>query len=177
MVESCHTHECIMSHIWMIRVIRMNHVTYAPSHIHEWVVSHVWMCHVTYGSGTKYSWVMLYMSHITHMNTLSMSPVTQRILESVRMSHDTHTNESCYTSQWVMSRIRMIHTTHIFKWATHKYLQAQKRMRSCRCNSHHANRHTDIDTDTQTPMCVCVCVTWKHTTHAHALTRVRNTLV
>jgi len=51
--ESCHTHEWVMSHIWMSHVTHMNE----SCHTYEWVMSHIRMSHVTYVK-----------RHVTHMN-------------------------------------------------------------------------------------------------------------
>ena len=56
MNESCHTHEWVMSHIWMSHVTHMNE----SCHTHEWVMSHTWMSHVTHinESCHTHEWVM-----------------------------------------------------------------------------------------------------------------------
>ena len=44
MNKSCHTHEHVMSHIWMSHVTHMNE----SCHTYEWVMAHIWMSHVTH---------------------------------------------------------------------------------------------------------------------------------
>ena len=44
MNESCHTHEWVMSHIWMSHVSGVNE----SCHIDEWDMSHIWRGHVTH---------------------------------------------------------------------------------------------------------------------------------
>ena len=69
---SCHTYECVMSHIWMRHVTRtneschcMSHVTHMNEscHTYEWVMSHIWMRH-TYGCIMSH----ISMRHVSHMN-------------------------------------------------------------------------------------------------------------
>ena len=96
-MESCHTYEWVMSHVWMrvMSHICMSHVTcmIESCHTHVWVMSHIWMSHITHMNESchMYDWVM---SHIW-------------------MSHVTHMNESCHTYEWVMSHIWMSHVTHL----------------------------------------------------------------
>jgi len=44
MLESCHTYEWVMSHIWVGHVTHMNE----SCHTYEWVMSHIWVGHVTH---------------------------------------------------------------------------------------------------------------------------------
>jgi len=87
MNESCHTHEWVlsnvwMSHIWMSHVTHMNeccqtydqgmshvwmsHVTHMHEsyHTYEWVTSHMWIM----TSLTCMAWSVHVTSHVTHMN-------------------------------------------------------------------------------------------------------------
>jgi len=73
-----HTHERIMSHIWMSHVTHMNES--CPTY--EWVMRHIWM------------------RHVPHMNEL-------RPMSHIWMSHVPHMNESCATYECVMSHIWM----------------------------------------------------------------------
>ena len=79
MNESCHTHDWVMSHVWMRHVTHMNE----SCHTHEWVLSHVWM------------------SHVTHLN--KSCHTYESGMSHIRMSHITHLNESCHTYEWVMN--------------------------------------------------------------------------
>ena len=56
MHKSCHTHEWVMSHIWMSQVTHMNE----SCHTYEWVMLHIWMSHVTHMNKSchKYEWAM-----------------------------------------------------------------------------------------------------------------------
>jgi len=57
MNESCHTYECVMSHIWMRHVTHMNE----SCHTYEWFMSHLWMRHVSHRMRpVAYAWRSVY---------------------------------------------------------------------------------------------------------------------
>jgi len=64
MDASCHTYECVTSHIWMSHVTRMNDschtYEWGMSHI-EWFMSHLWMRHVSHRMRpVAYAWRSVY---------------------------------------------------------------------------------------------------------------------
>jgi len=72
MDESCLTHGCVMSHIWMSHGTNMNESCQLWG-TYEWFMSHIWMSHVTHinETGLTYVWVMshIWMSHGTNIKT------------------------------------------------------------------------------------------------------------
>jgi len=123
---TCHTHECVMSHIWMGH----NTHTNVPTRIwrrcqiqinHVCVMSHTWMSHITYineschtyecttreyggdvesnGWCHTHEWVMsrVWMNHNTHTNVLHANTQVVSNLNKLRLCHVTHMDESCYT--------------------------------------------------------------------------------
>jgi len=102
--ESCHTHDGVMSHVWMSHVPRMNvpilQMSDKSYHTHEWIMSPTQICHDThiYEACHTCKWVVshTWMSHITHMN------------------------ESCHTHDWVMSHIWSV-TSHMNMYHSHEY--------------------------------------------------------
>jgi len=94
-LPSCHTYECVMSHIWEHYVAHMN----ASWRTYECVMSHVWMRHVTHmnASWHAYEWVMshIWMRHVTHMN--ASCHTYECITSHIWMHHVTHMNASCHT--------------------------------------------------------------------------------
>jgi len=117
MNESCNTsYEWVMSHIHVnhdakAEAISQNSVTY--------VVAHIRMSHGTLMSGSSHMWIhRLFtchphvMSHFTRADViLSGNPTVEFKL----MIHIAHINESCYTYEWVMSRmwIHMLFPCHV----------------------------------------------------------------
>jgi len=105
MNKSCHTHEWVLSHIWIGHITHMNE----SCHTYEWVMSRIWM------------------SHVTHMNGLTRGVVSPRICVGERVDVRTwvgvcmcmcecvwgcacgeeRVKESCHTYGWVMSHIWM----------------------------------------------------------------------
>jgi len=122
MNESCHTYECVMSHIWMSHVMHMDEAccTYEGSISHRYMsrVAHMneacrtWMSHGVHMNESCRTW----MSHVAHMNEACRTHegVMSHMIESchtyewvmshIRMSHVAHMNESCRTYEWVMTR-------------------------------------------------------------------------
>jgi len=111
MNESCHTHEWVMSLMWLSQVTHMNEWR----HENDWAVSHIWIGHRTHvdESCPTHQWVT---SHI------SMSRVCPEHDENI------HLNESCRTYEWVMSHTWMSHITlmteshHTHVWSSALYL-------------------------------------------------------
>ena len=99
--ESCHPHECVMSHIRMsMSHIRMSHVTLmnAFTHMNE-------SCRTCVSYVTHTPIVVSEESVVVHTYEMIMSHIWMR--------HVTCTNESCHTCEWVMSHIRMCQVTHM----------------------------------------------------------------
>jgi len=63
-IESCHTNEWVMSHIWMRHVTHMNE----SCRTYEWVVSHIWMSHGPIAIAQRQSLKRVWKSHVTRMN-------------------------------------------------------------------------------------------------------------
>ena len=139
MNASCHTYECVMSHIWMSHVTQSkwanticmwtHHIAFTNefhytciwflSHIYKGVMSHVSTSHVTHINESCHTYQRV-MSHcITHAYdfyptyTKASCHTYQRVMSHIWMSHVTHINESCHTYEWVMSHISTSHVTHI----------------------------------------------------------------
>jgi len=85
MNESCHTHECVMSNIWMGHVIYERFMSYMDESCHECVMSHVWMRHVTHVNESCHTWI----SGVTHMNP--SGHMYECIVSSMWMCHVTLT--------------------------------------------------------------------------------------
>jgi len=85
MNKSCHTYQCVMSHIWMRHVTHMNE----SCHTYESVKSHTWMSHVTLTQCHTHT------QHLSQMWALPTQPLSQFVL---KMS-------------WVMSHAWMSHVT------------------------------------------------------------------
>jgi len=108
MIRLCHTHEWVMSCVWV------SHVT------HEWVMSHRWMrhthmfhissVHVTHTDGSchSYKWVIsrVWLCDVVHVNW------------SRRHTHEWGTL-TCSINDEVMSHTWMRHTYMFYKWWGH----------------------------------------------------------
>jgi len=93
---SCHTSECVTSHMWTDGWLCYQ----APL----WVMSHIWMSHVTHMNESChiYEWVTshIWMSHVTHMNaSCHTGELTDSFVTMALMSHVTRRNESCHTCE------------------------------------------------------------------------------
>ena len=71
--------------------------------------SHVWMSHVSHM--LSHVWYMI-VARLTYEQVVSYITY-EWVMSHIRMSHVTHTNESCHTYEWVVSHIRMSHVTHM----------------------------------------------------------------
>jgi len=155
--ESCHTYEWVMSHIWICHGL-----TY------EWFMSHTWMSRVI-SIFTCVTWiinncrvisvniyrVVLYqhgrtrIKWIMHMITINTYRVVlyQLFMSYIWMRHaSSHMNESCHTSDWIVSHIWMGHVTHMNESCqTHKDALNPPILDSCLCVCVCAR------------VCVCVC--------------------
>jgi len=104
-MESCHTCECVKSHVWM------NHVTLPTRHTQE-IPRQGCNLHST-------------TSHVTHMN--EFRDRYDGVMSHIWMSPATGTMESCRTYEWIMSHIWMSHVTHMneschtYEWTQPKY--------------------------------------------------------
>jgi len=86
---SCHTYQCLMSHIWMPHVTHMD----ASCHTYECLMSHIWMPHVTHMNA----------SYVTRENT---SCLTYKCLMSrIQMRPVSHINASCHAYKCALSHI------------------------------------------------------------------------
>jgi len=108
MIRLCHTHEWVMSCVWV------SHVT------HEWVMSHRWMrhthmfhissVHVTHTDGSchSYKWVIsrVWLCDVVHVNW------------SRRHTHEWGTL-TCSINDEVMSHTWMRHAYMFYKWWGH----------------------------------------------------------
>ena len=139
MSESCHTHECVMSHIWMSRITHMNESCAMTIHVcamthscmchdsYEWVIydSHILMSHDTHMNEYDIPDSFMYVTRLIHIDSHTKTHVPSRLSEWVtshwRMSHVTHTNEShcahipSRLSEGVTSHIRMSHVAHMYE--------------------------------------------------------------
>jgi len=107
-VESCHTYERVMSHIWKSHVTHMKEsycdMTLFPRGSWAWAVlwmRHGWLSHVTHVKESCHTYEK---SHGTHM---------KRVMSHIWKSLVTHMKQSCHTYERVMSHIRKSHVTHI----------------------------------------------------------------
>jgi len=92
-LTSCHTDECVMSHMRMHRIKTecvmshrwMRHVTHehASYQTYDCVMSHIWMRHVTDEWMTAHTWMShsgswhVWIRHVTHVNTSCHTCVTR----------------------------------------------------------------------------------------------------
>jgi len=103
MLESCHKHEWVMSHLWM------SHVTHAIEACHacDWVTSHICLSHVpqVIESCPTWDWVMsrIWLSHV---------------LREIESCH-TCDIKSCHTYEWVMSHMWRSHVIYMNESVTH----------------------------------------------------------
>jgi len=152
MHESCHTYECVMSHVWM------SHVTYMHEshHTYEWIMSHIWIsqrimshphtCYndtATVSTNTRLSHAkMSPRTTYTHTHTHTHTHVikTRQRCQSTEGCHAYEwLNESCHTPH---THIPHTHTNH-----THTISRHSNRQRVVR----HVNESTS------------------HVTHTHAI--------
>ena len=106
MNESCHTYECIISHIWMSHVKHMSescHASHmnASCHTYEWVMSHIGMSHVTHMNASFhiYEWSMSHTytspschTHLKKDREISYSTCMSEILQDInKWKSCTHT--------------------------------------------------------------------------------------
>jgi len=80
-MTSNHTHEWVMSHMWIRHVVHMNE----SCHTYECVMAHIWVIHVTRVNESCHT--------------------CQYVMSQIWMSHVTHVNGSCHTYEWVMSHL------------------------------------------------------------------------
>ena len=86
---SCHTYQCLMSHIWMPHVTHMD----ASCHTYECLMSHIWMPHVTHMNA----------SYVARGNT---SCLTYKCLMSrIQMRPVSHINASCHAYECALSHM------------------------------------------------------------------------
>jgi len=116
--ESRHIYQWVTSHVWK------SHATHTKEscHTYEWVMSHAWLerrrtkaasrdnssrCSSTKKQDPSHIW----MSHVTHMNTIQTIQYRQFIAVSLdtKTSHVPHLNESRHTYQWVTSHVWKSH--------------------------------------------------------------------
>ena len=88
---SCHTYQCLMSHIWMPHVTHMN----ASCHTYGCLMSHIWMPHTSHVG----------MPHVSHINaschTYKCALSHNKCLMSrIRMRSVTHVSASWPTYEW-----------------------------------------------------------------------------
>jgi len=77
MNESRHTHDWVISHMWISHVSNMN----ALCHTYEWVMPHTWMNHLT--------------RHVTHMNTTRHAHIW--VMSHMWVNHVSHMKSLCHT--------------------------------------------------------------------------------
>jgi len=109
--ESCHTYECVMSHIWM------SHVTHVMSHV---TLMSMW-CIIRWA----WQWVMsnMRMSHVSYVHESCqicecVMPRWEWLSPYIWMSHATYLNESCHTCERVTSCKWVSHATYTSRFWT-----------------------------------------------------------
>jgi len=118
--ESCHAHECIMSHTWIHHVTHMNALWLHHICLHMWVIWWVtfeWFkytnntfnesCH-TYECIMSRTWI----HHVTHMKASYLSQYVSHLRQETT-SHVPRNSESWFTYQWVMVHASMSHIAHV----------------------------------------------------------------
>jgi len=106
---SCHTYECIMTHIRLSHVARTQtymSTIYQQQHTYTLVMSHIWMRHVIHVNESCHIMNASCWTH-THTDDDNIPAATH-----IYMSHVAHMNASCHTCEWVMSHIWMRHVAH-----------------------------------------------------------------
>jgi len=113
MNASCHTQECIMSHIWMRGNVRAQLSICEDSH--AWVMPHSCMHHGKHMNE----------SCLTHDKSCH---TYEWVMSHVWISHVTHINDSCHTYECILSHTGMSHVTRMHG-SSHVYKYV--RMRGC----------------------------------------------
>jgi len=115
MNASCHTYECVMSHVWISRVMHISDMPHVGlSHVtHEWVKLHVWISRVTHMNEPCHIYGRVPCTNDSH-HTYGrvMSPI-RMIHPQIWMSHVTSLNEACDTHWRVKPRLEVSHVTHV----------------------------------------------------------------
>ena len=104
--ESCHTHQWVMSHVWV------SHVG-VSCQTYEWVMSHVWVSHVGEPCHT-YEWVM---SHVWVSHVGESCHTYEWVMSHVWVSH---VGESCHICEWVITHMWVSHVTHSYELCVNK---------------------------------------------------------
>jgi len=94
-LESWHTCEWVMAHMWMSHGTHVNE----SWHTYEWVMTLIWMSHGTHVNES------IWMSHGRHVN--ESWHTCEWVMTLIWMSHGTHMNESWNTCEWVMAYMWM----------------------------------------------------------------------
>jgi len=139
MVESCHTYEWVMSHVWLRHVMHMSWWVKWGLKGPIWMsdVTHMDKLHICLGGSRgvrcSYGWVMSnkWMKHATHMTMLvkgslmgqeefqsTSKPFLGGLIRapSISTSHATRENESCHT--FINQSTRINESCHTYKWVT-----------------------------------------------------------
>ena len=92
-VETCHTYEWVISHLWMSHVKHMNE----SFQTYEWVMSHTWMSHFTLMNESfhTYEWAISHVASHIH-------------------SHVAHMKKSYHTNKWVIVYTMTYVMTHLY---------------------------------------------------------------
>jgi len=164
--ESCHTYECVMSHVRMSHVTHTNEMLPSVAHVTRYI-THMNASLCTYESDAAVrmlSWdISRYTCDMTHVTHTDESCHTYEwVMSQVWIGHVTHTNESCLTYEWVMSHVRMSHVTRTNEmlpsaWSVGPYLRVESDM------THDAN----TDKSCHTYEWVMSHVRMSHVTHTN----------
>jgi len=106
--ESHHTHEWVVSHMFMTHGTHLGTNANGSRHTYEWVTWHIWMCHCIHMNESFHKYEHTWMNRVTHAHT----------------SHEqTYTNESFHKDEhtW-MNRVTLSNTSHEHKVCTKKCL-------------------------------------------------------
>ena len=123
MIESCHTCEWVMAHIWMNQVTFMSHIwisyvthTNESCHLYKRVKSRVRMSHVTHVNASCHTYGCvtpdIWRGHVRHWNESCHTHINKSCHTLSKKSYHAHINHSYHTYEKVTSHIRMSHATH-----------------------------------------------------------------
>jgi len=102
-------------------------------HTHTQKLSHIWIGHVTCAKLLLLIYVRMYahtqkMSHVW-VSLSPMDSLIEWVTAHIRMSHGTHTNESCHICECVMSHVYMSLCTNMNEWyRTYGWVMSRTRM-------------------------------------------------
>ena len=171
-LESCHTYEWVMSHIWMSHVTHMNE----SCHIYEWVMSHIWhnsgqyVAHIN-KSCVTYEWVVCHLNTLTKDNGQRVSILRCQAFW-VQQRHICNSTTCCCCTCFVVAHVLLLHMCcRTYVVVAHMLLLHTTQPRPHCCihawgMSHIGGRHV-THRDESCRMCEQVMPPWNHWWMSH----------